>query len=435
MTTLALALALARFDPADHLFQKAIAAYKEFEVGAVVMKRRSKGWGGPETVEMTYRFIRGKGAALRLFGKESTEFIATQPALYEVAHASQKYYVEEAKGQRVVAGLRSMASWIEPVATMYEDPDAVATWFKEIGPPADWRPSRAVKEPGFWLEKKTPEALLRIAFDLQTGYLTAFESTGSLSSLSYTFIVEPRQPDEIRLGPPMTYAKSAYPRFTIVPPVYGSKDAQRTAEKLFKLYEQPKKLAYKSKRSGEVVDVYVMEGKVRMVDSLADWAYDGKRLTMLDKKAGVLVTGEAKMAEAAEAPSKAGTRLETLLQTLARGENPMRLIYGNHSQINYLGTTTIDGEKAAILRVSYPPQREVSGSQDTMTLIIAERDGFLFGASSAQAQKLGGAAMATRYSRIPMRPADLAVAAPKDARKQPLATYLSTSPPRPRTAL
>jgi len=144
--------------------------------------------------------------------------------------------------------------------------------------------------------------------------------------------------------------------------------AKSGLDSLYERYDQPSSLGYIVTTDKETTRVFYGQGFAFQSDALAEWKYDGKTLTLLNKSTGKLYSGPATKEDVIKAVAATGSRLETGLRSLILGRNPYRLMLNSFVEVSSKGKSG-GAEPTEILFADSPFA--------DLKITFAQRDGFV----------------------------------------------------------
>ncbi len=414
--TLAAVLAAAALDPGSYLFERARAAHTELRSARVTAEFRTEGLFGAQTRRVEVAYDAQGGFDVSVGGAGGRRVVATGDMVYDVDPVRFAFASRERGDEPREETLGQIASLVDPVVLAIVGGAPVGAWLDQQGSGGQWalRPGRALMT--LVTRARTGQSSLELDADHRiAAYEVRSQEGTSRWTFRYASLARP-----VSFLPPGGYRRVTSLMAATAPPQFADTLARTAFERAMAPYDSPKRLSVEFRGSGQRVGLWVESGAIRQDDGTVDWAFDGERLSLLDRRQGVFVEGRAGVSDVFEAVERAGSRVDPVASRLMAGVNPFRDLLGDRARVRVAGRIALQGRPTLILE-SVAEERQFS------FFVTAEGYRLVSFAGSVAEWGAGGT---REVVTVPRRPA--IVAAPRGGRRMALAQYLppSASPAR-----
>jgi hypothetical protein len=311
------------------------------------------------------------GKLLRQRVIEPSRTVEYDPALMQYIAS------ERPSGESLGATLANLDKDLDDLLLAFTAPEGMDVWLTDLVKLYPWKLS--LRDARRSLAFKKDDHRISIEFDSKGSLVRKVDITTGGQRLVWTIDYAPSV-GVVAFRPPA--GATSVPVFDreMRPPRYADAEARTVAERMFRAYDSLRAIGFDVQRDSGKTRVQVAGKIVRQDDAVATWAYDGKRLTYLDKKSGRWYTGDLRFTEVVNAVGDLGTRVDPTARLLLSGFNPYRKRLGDGSVVKVVGTVRVGKEDVTILECE---------SDNALVTLFVRKDGLVAG-SSTRAKRATG---------------------------------------------
>ncbi len=231
-------------------------------------------------------------------------------------------------------------------------------------------------------------AYTELAFDSQH-HLAGFESRAGGTTVDWKFSYHTPRMSTSRVPKDARIVKVFTERER--PPKYASHEAERIARSTQNAYGALRSARIDTDGAEGAKHLYWSGARIGESDPSWSWLYDGRTLTIVDKRGAKIMKGPLKSHEILATVAEAGFRVDPLLRDVLLRVAPYSELFPTNATVRIVGAGAVDGKPCDILQVSAPTVR---------TTAFVRRDNHLFASVGTDSVDRSGHVIASSSIRF-----------------------------------